>query len=298
MKNGEKMPIIDPEEPDFFSKQVNSAKRFYTLHNPQDAEQDIILLSGGRESCVPGYRISRKTFPYFSMEFVASGSGELNLEGRAFALTPGVVFTYGPRIQHTITNLGMSPLVKYFVNFTGLGAKNLLERLNIFPIVMHTSAPESILGTFEELTEYGFHQSPYGKEIRLRLLEVLLLKFAESSVNGKDRESPAYATYRRCRQTINGNYLELNTLEELADRCNTDASYLCRLFGRFDHQSPYKYLMRLKMNYAADLLLNSGRPIKEVAGIMRYEDPYHFSRAFRNYMGISPRDFRKRNHKD
>lgn len=295
IKNGKKMPIIDLKEPDFFSKQVTSAKRFYGLYNQQKAGQGIILLNGGRESCVPGYRISRETFPFYSMEFVASGTGELIMEKETFPLSPGVIFTYGPGIPHTITNNGKSPLVKYFVNFNGLEAKELLSSRKILPVVMHTNNPESILGTFEELTEYGIHQSPYSKSICLHLLEVLILKYAESVVSRENRESPAYSTYSRCRQTINRYYLELDSLEELADRCHTDASYLCRLFGRFDHQSPYKYLMRLKMNHAADLLLNSGMQVKEVAVNMGYEDPYHFSRTFRNYMGLSPRDFREIN---
>jgi len=278
-------------EPEFFSKQVHSAKRFYQKNEQKDPKSDIIILNGGRESCQPGYHINRENFPYFSLEFVASGQGNLTLNGTKHSLTPGTIFTYGPGIAHTIENAGKVPLVKYFVNFSGPNAEELLTSRNILAVVMHTSTPDSILGTFEELTEYGLHQSPYSKPICRHLLEVLSLKYAESSVSQEARGSAAYRTYIRCRQTINAHYLSINTVDELADLSHTDASYLCRLFGRFDHQSPYKYLMRLKMNYAADLLLASGQPVKEVALIMGYEDPYHFSRAFRNYMGLSPKKY-------
>ena len=105
--------------------------------------------------------------------------------------------------------------------------------------------------------------------------------------------SPAFATYQRCRNEINNHYLELTSLGEIASTCHVDQAYLCRLFKRFDQQSPYQYLLRLRMNYAAELLLVPGTLVKEVADKLGFEDQFHFSRTFKKVLGISPVSFGK-----
>jgi AraC-like DNA-binding protein len=72
-----------------------------------------------------------------------------------------------------------------------------------------------------------------------------------------------------------------------------DAAYLCRLFRRYDHQTPYQFLLRLKMNLAAERLQNPGVLVKQVAAELGFHDPFHFSRAFKSILGLSPEAFRR-----
>ena len=44
----------------------------------------------------------------------------------------------------------------------------------------------------------------------------------------------------------------LKSLEQIARECGVDKAYLCQLFRRFDSDSPYQSLLRLKMKAAAD----------------------------------------------
>lgn len=76
------------------------------------------------------------------------------------------------------------------------------------------------------------------------------------------------------------------------EHCHIDTSYLCRLFKRFDSQSPYQYLMRLKMNAAAQRLHAPDALVKKVAYELGYADPFHFSRAFKKVFRISPETFK------
>jgi AraC-like DNA-binding protein len=68
--------------------------------------------------------------------------------------------------------------------------------------------------------------------------------------------------------------------------------YLCRLFRRYDNQSPYQYLLRLKMSRAAERLKQPGALVKQVAEEAGYDDPFHFSRVFASVFGLSPTAFR------
>ena len=57
--------------------------------------------------------------------------------------------------------------------------------------------------------------------------------------------------------------------------------------------SPMDYYIKMKIQYACQLLSQSDLKIKEVAEKIGYEDPYYFSRLFKQVMNKSPKDYRK-----
>ena len=107
----------------------------------------------------------------------------------------------------------------------------------------------------------------------------------------------AFSTYTRCRLYIESHYRILQTLDDISRGCHVDRAYLCRLFKRFDDQRPYQLLMRLKMNRATELLLQEDMMVKEVANDLGFADPYHFSRAFKRFIGVSPSRFVELGHR-
>src|SRR5579859_6444639 len=88
--------------PEFFSADVTTARRFYLDLNPPK-NGPLVVVCGGLEHCTPDYAIHRDSFPFYSIEYVARGRGEVKLKGRTFPLKPGNLFSYGPGIVHHIT---------------------------------------------------------------------------------------------------------------------------------------------------------------------------------------------------
>jgi len=283
--------ISSTEEPDYFSKQIHQAKRFYRVpaYDNPDSVPDYQVITGGRETCSSGYLVSRISFPYHTIEFITRGHGKLILKGETWELSPGTVFSYGPGIPHKIVNDKNEPLEKYFINIAGEKAAYLMD--GEFPLtgqVYHSSTPHSLLQTFEEIIQYGLENSPWSAKICSSLAEVLIYKIARSALTHGDPGTTAFTTFLRCRNYIGAHYIEYRTLESISEACSISPSYLCRLFQKFDHQSPYQYLLRLQMNYAADCILQKKLQIQEVALKMGFEDPQHFSRTFKKVIGIPP----------
>jgi AraC-like DNA-binding protein/mannose-6-phosphate isomerase-like protein (cupin superfamily) len=276
----------DPKHmPEYFSTQIVRANRFYR----RSECKDFSVLAGGRETCAAGYRIDRTTFPYHAIEFVVSGHGEVVLGSSRLELSAGVVFCYAPGIRHRIRNDRSEPLEKFFINISGERAANLLDReLALSGRVLHTSAPSSLLQTFEELIRVGLENPPWSDKLCNSLAEVLAYKIAGSALEHGTPETTAFSTFRRCRNFIGVHFTRLRTLQELCYECGVSPSYLCRLFRQFDHQSPYQYLLRLKMNLAAQLLLEKHLQVQEVSRELGFEDPLHFSRSFKSVIGMSP----------
>jgi AraC-like DNA-binding protein len=280
-------------EPDFFSTQVYSARRFYRSLKHSHTK-DISVISAGCEVCIPGYTIERNGFPYPVVEFLASGQGQLVLPDIDTRILPGAVYAYGPKIRHRITNPNDSAMIKYFIVLNGEKAWRLLTRdIPLMGQILYAANAQTLYVTFEELLQYGLDTNPQYDRICELLAELLLLKISETALPHLEIEKASYATYQRCRAVIAAQYLEFKTLAHISDACGIDPAYLCRLYRKYDQQSPYQHLVRLKMNHAANRLQSEDISIKELAYAMGYDDPFHFSRAFKRVFGISPIRFNK-----
>lgn len=278
--------------PEFFSPDVAAARRFYLDLNPPQ-KRSLVVVCGGLEHCTPDYAIRRETFPFYSIEYVARGFGELKLTGTRYPLQPGRLFSYGPGVPHHISGETESPLVKYFVDFTGTHALDLLRSSGLSPgRVTETFPTSAVQPLFDELIQAGLRVRRESADLCAKLLECLALRIAGASAPLKGLETHAFATFQQCRQHIEKHGLRLRTLEQIAEECHVNNAYICRLFRRYDNQSPYQYLLRLKMNHAAERLQQPNALVKQIAEEAGFTDPFHFSRVFTSVLGLSPTAFR------
>jgi AraC-like DNA-binding protein len=275
-------------EPPYFSAQVSAARRFYLQLNA-GAGRALAVVSGGWERCLPDYRIRRRGFPHPVIEFVAHGAGTLLLDGRSYALRPGTVFVYSRNHPHTIRTHPAAPMLKYFAVSAGAAARDLLRECRLEPgAIVQIAHADRVQQVFDDLINYGLGDHPNRPRLCAVALQYLILKIGDLAIPYGESDQPAFATYQRCRQFIAENFLRTRTLQEAADACHVNASYLCRLFQRFGRERPYRYLQLLRMNHAADLLRNHNRLVKEVAQELEFENANNFSRAFRQWFGIPP----------
>ena len=279
------------QTPEFFSSQIAEARRFH-LGCELGEHPGLAVVSGGCEHCTADYEIHRRSLPFWGLEFVAHGRGKVSYDKGELPITPGCIFSYGPRTAHEIVTDRAVPLVKYFVDFTGSRAALLLREFGPEPgTVVQTSAPGEVMAVLDELIGNGLRYTPFSGRIATVIFEHLLLKIAETRIPNGSFNSPAFATYRRCRDFIDTHWANLESLDGIATACHVDAAYLCRLFRRFDRQSPYQLLLGLKIRHAATRLRTAGTPIAVVAEELGFADPFHFSRVFKKLMGVSPSVF-------
>jgi AraC-like DNA-binding protein/quercetin dioxygenase-like cupin family protein len=288
-----KRPNQPQSAPEFFSPQVSGARRFYLNLNPAK-RAPLSVVCGGCEHCAPDYKIHRPTFPFYSIEYVVRGCVSLKLQNRRHALQPGGVFSYGPGVRQDIVADPAEPPVKYFVNFAGLKSREILRRCHLPPgSVSQIFPPNEIQDLFDELIRCGQRGGRQSAELCAKLLECLVLKMSESRAPRAGVESLSFTTYQHCRRHIEENFQRLKTLGQIAQECHVDDAYLCRLFQRYDHQSPYQFLIRLKMNLSAEWLQQPGALVKQVAERAGFSDQFHFSRAFKSVFGVAPDIFRR-----
>lgn len=84
------------------------------------------------------------------------------------------------------------------------------------------------------------------------------------------------------------------TLSELCRHCNSSPQHLIRLFKSEFKQTPIEFLTNIRLGVAKEMMLHSNLAFKEIAGEVGIDNPLYFSRIFKQYEGISPREYRNR----
>lgn len=282
----DKIDHLDPAA--LLSRQV-SGGRYFFLNLAPSRRKPMVLIMGGREQCNPDYTIDRRSFRYHVMECVVAGRGEVQLDREQHPLGPGVVFAYAPTTRVVMRTDPAHPMVKYFLCFSGATGPSRLRRCGVpLGASRQLAAPAEVTSVLEDLVREGQRSSAQAAKICAALLELLLLKIEEASSLSLRASEPARDAFLRCKALIDAQAERLATLEEIARLARVEASSVCRWFRKYQGTSPYQYLLRRKMNLAAEHLVENGGLVKEAAQRMGFADPYHFSRAFKAVHGVSP----------
>jgi AraC-like DNA-binding protein/quercetin dioxygenase-like cupin family protein len=84
------------------------------------------------------------------------------------------------------------------------------------------------------------------------------------------------------------------TLDDIAGHAGYSISHFGAFFAQKTSYAPMEYYNQLKIQRACSYLQFSDMKIKEIAFRLGYYDPFHFSKAFRQEMEITPKEYRKR----
>ena len=84
-------------------------------------------------------------------------------------------------------------------------------------------------------------------------------------------------------------------MEDIADHCGLNRSYFGKIFKSAMGQTPQTFLLNYRMTKAAELLKLTRLSIGDTGKAVGYDNQLHFSRAFKNVFGVSPRAWRNQN---
>lgn len=99
----------------------------------------------------------------------------------------------------------------------------------------------------------------------------------------------------KAKSLIESNYFDFNLgVEELADASGVSRYHFSREFKKYFGQSPYAALLHHRLRTAMDLLVETDRPLKQIAFEVGFRDYPYFGRMFRQVMGESPGEVRRR----
>lgn len=132
------------------------------------------------------------------------------------------------------------------------------------------------------------------------LLKSELLRFFwllnETSIQSlQDTTSISYSELvRPALEYMMKNFHETITIDQLADLSHLSKSYFMNCFKRAVGIGAIEHLTHLRINAACDALSDTNKIISEIAFACGYSNLSNFNRQFKQIMGCSPKEYRKR----
>ncbi len=135
-------------------------------------------------------------------------------------------------------------------------------------------------------------QPGYVAVARSQLLEIIaFLSRWYSSVNRKDLNDTRRVA--KALLWIEQNIEENLSIPDLCHMCGLSRRQFFRIFKACTDQTPAEYLLNLRLRKAEELLRDPTMNITEVAFACGFNDSNHFSRSFKAFAGMSPREYKK-----
>jgi AraC-like DNA-binding protein len=254
---------------------------------------ELVLISGGT-----GTQLT----PYGSVPLRA---------GSLFVLQPGVWHGYvdceamlvnvcaidARLFSHELAWLRDNPLLHHLLWESAIQADH-----NRIPI--HTLLPHQIVRCskgFFTLQEIEVKETLQARVQQIGRLTSFLADVADciavnnTPLSGQDRKATSTSLIvEKTLLLFSENVARDWSITELSARFGLTTPYYIRLFKREMGQSPLSYLSGLRARRAAHLLVRSECTITQVALDVGWEELGYFSRRFRHYFGISPREYRQK----
>lgn len=98
--------------------------------------------------------------------------------------------------------------------------------------------------------------------------------------------------YSKMKKYIEQNYCRKITLDELAEELHANRSYLSRLYKSKSGVNLFDDILKMRIERAKELIRKTDVKVYEVSEAVGFDDTGYFSRVFKKYTGVSPKEYK------
>lgn len=270
---------------------------------PNENFVDLDLYQFGWEQCTPAHSFGPAARNHYLFHYVISGTGTLMADdskgvtqtyqiksGQGFMLFPGQISTY-------VADKNL-PWEYAWLEFDGLKVREMIEIAGITKDspIYHANSKDLRQNMMEEMLYIvkNADKSPLHLIGHLYLFLDYMTRSAETMrLKRGGRLRDFYI--KEALSFIEQNFQNDISVEDIAAFCGLNRSYFGKIFHDTIGKSPQEFLMSYRMQKATELLKLTQLSIGDIGNAVGYPNQLHFSRAFKNVYGVSPREWRNAN---
>lgn len=270
---------------------------------PNERFVDLGLYQYGWEQCEPLHSYGPYVRNHYLFHYVISGTGTLhstdyNGETRIYHVKSGEGFMIFPKQVTTYYADKDHPWEYTWLEFDGLRVKEALDLagISITSPVYHSNSRDLSAQLKNEMLHIARNsdQTPFHLIGHLYLfLDYLTRSSSSRKMLHTGKLQDFYV--REALSFIEQNFQNDISVEDIASFCNLNRSYFGKIFKDAVGKNPQDFLISYRMTKAAELLKLTELNIGDISNAVGYPSQLHFSRAFKNVYGISPRQWRNEN---
>jgi len=274
---------------------------------PSAPPAPLVIHACSEFSGMPAVRTVRRHPTDFLMVSVLAGGMRLTLGGEAYEAGPGDLVTMRPAVAQDYRSVG-EPWVWQWAHFDGPDAAahvaairahgGPVVRLGLSPLIREQFATLIALDTRPPLglPDARPPAAAARDDARTNAMLVGLMGLIHHRLDrGPDAADPTPSLDPAAvRRYLLERLADPPSLPELAEAFALSPAHFSRLFNQCFGTSPMRYLTRLRIDHAAELLHRTDLKLTAIAARVGYDDPYHFSRVFKQTTGIAPSAYRQK----
>ncbi len=235
------------------------------------------------------------------MLYILTGEFSISIGDKQYNGSPGDAFVISSGQIHDI-----HPLIQESSLYVTTYHSSLLTTLSQELRFVRSYIPASLLreanmdtmirSLFDDcLEELHCGKTWSGVMVQTGLLRIytLLLRHFEAEQQDKSN-SDKFADFQAVLTYLYTNYTDDITLADIARQLNYSTSYVSSIFSNYAGMNFKLYLDNIRVNKAADMLLNSGRSISDIAMLCGFSSLRTFNNTFRRITGITPTAYRNK----
>lgn len=258
------------------------------------ANLQLNIITSAFTHCWNTWRETDYVPDYNKFYFIIDGEGWLKIGDTEYYPRPGQLFLMPAGVRQSYSTINSNTFLKYWCHFTAkIGDVNLFDIIKT-PYYLDVPDVSKVKGLFAELIKEQDNHRLYARLREKALLNELISYFIENTNVDSLRFSSLSIM-----EKLNGilKYIEEHideniSVEQLAGRLHFHPNYFTRVFKKYMGMPPIQYISKARLEKAKYLLRTTGLQISEIAEKTAFCDIYYFSKAFKNYTGFTPTDYR------
>lgn len=232
-----------------------------------------------------------RTLPETLLYYTAEGAVEGQIEGKPFTLEPRSCLAMAADIEHSFHGQRdhMPSVYHIRIDVQSDGCRVTHDE----PMIVLSGVP-TLEALFEQIHDEHMLARPLAIERQHGLLAMAYVGIHRLQQRQHEPDAGLNAAQRRrLFRYVSRNAAHWPTPAELAEELRLSHDYFTRLFTTTFGIPPRTWLMHDRIQRAAIRLSESQLSISEVAAEFGYNEPFLFSRQFKQVIGVSPRAYRQ-----
>ena len=273
-------------------------QRQYLLPTLHDHEYMILPESIGWYWDEPEHLVDRKvgTLNNFSVHFVVSGSGFVEMDGKQFSLKRGDAFLYFPMQEQRYYSSDHSPWSIRWVHFYG---SVLHQFLSDKSFNRHSLWTVQHLQPLEETHEQILLEAENNSFLHLSRLSTFTYTFLMEFITNvvprtSERKQEVDDRIQSLLPLMQSKACEPFELDFWAEQAGVSTYYFCRLFKRATQMTPMAFITLCRLQMSKEWLLDKTEmTIRDIALKAGYPSISYFNKRFLEHEGMTPTEYRQ-----
>lgn len=249
----------------------------------------------GAIQCEPGWSWEPPIFTDFDLWYVWAGDGTLTIDGKNHPAFPGSLFCLHPGMRVIGNHDPRHPLGVCYVHFDLPATRHRQQLIRVLASRFVTQMAD--VQWIERLARQVVRRVHEGRPPCIALaslyLKSLLGEFMLASMSGPTRPmSEPHRMIHNLAANLRENPSAMPSVSELADRAGYQVDHFSSLFKNVIGESPRQYCVRLRIERAKMLLIESSTSVSRIAAALGYTDVFFFSRQFKQHTGRTATQWR------